>query len=84
MNSLVSLFFFVVACVAAYEAYRSFRAANSGPQLNAVSPANDPKIGSGRLGGVLWGAIALVSALAAFYFDWRAGLDFDWLPLPPR
>jgi hypothetical protein len=84
MNSLVSLFFFVVACVAAYEAYRSFRAANSGPQLNAVSPANDPKTGPGRLAGVLWGAITLVSALAAFYFDWLAGSDFDWLPLLPR
>jgi hypothetical protein len=84
MNSLVSLFFFVLACVTAYEAYRSFRGGTLGTQQDALSPANGAKADSGWLGGALWGAIALVSALAAFYFDWLAGFDFDWLPLPPR
>jgi hypothetical protein len=68
MYSLLSIFFFVVACVAAYQTYLTFRP--SSRPLNASAPNNDANIISTRLGGSLWGAIAVGSALAAFYFDW--------------
>jgi hypothetical protein len=84
MNSLASMFFFAVACIAAYQSYHSLRSGPRGAGPNASSPSNGPDFGSARLAGALWGAIALVSALAAFYFDWLAGFDFDWLALPPR
>jgi hypothetical protein len=70
MNSLISMFFFAFACVAAYEAYHLFRSGNTDSQPNASSPDKDPKTGASRLGGALWGAIAVGSALAAFFFDW--------------
>jgi hypothetical protein len=70
MYSLTSTFLFALACIAAYQSYQSFQSAATDAQPRASTPSNGPEVGLARFDGALWGAIALGSALAAFYFDW--------------
>jgi hypothetical protein len=79
MSFLFSIFFFAVACVAAYEAYRWLRSASVGSQPSPSTSINGPMADSALLRGALWGVIALGSALAAFYFDFLAAMYFQWL-----